>query len=107
MSISTNPGAASSHCAHVRIAIASLSNDPALVQLRPRTVIAARSAASRRSIVAGDITSSAAANSSLTSSSPNRRSVATSSPITAASRLPVGAPSTAQQNLSATTTSDP
>ena len=39
----------------------------------------------------------------MTSRSSNRRKVGTSSPITGASRLPVGAPSTAQQNLSATT----
>lgn len=32
---------------------------------------------------------------------------ATSSPITGANRLPVGAPNTAQQNLNATTTSGP
>src|ERR1035437_4070545 len=53
------------------------------------------------------MTTSAPANSSQTSSSPKRRSVATSSPINGASRLPVGAPSTAQQNRNATTTSSP
>ncbi len=67
----------------------------------------ARAAASRRSIVAGDITTSKAARSSLISSSPNRRNVETSSTITGASRLPVGAPSTTQQNLSAANTSGP
>jgi hypothetical protein len=60
--------------------------------------IAARSPASRRSIVAGDITTNAAATSSLTSSSPQRRSAATRPPITGASRFPVGAPNTAHQN---------
>gem|GEM_PF-5652494 len=54
--------------------MASLSSDPGLVWLRPRSVIAPRSAASRRSIVAGEIATSRAAVSSLTSSSPNRRS---------------------------------
>src|SRR5665647_1819579 len=106
-SISTNPVTASSHCAQVLIGIASLSSDPGLVWLRPRNVIAARSGASRRSIVAADIAVNAPATSSLTSSSPKRRSVATSSPNTGASRLPVGAPSTAQQNRNATTTSCP
>jgi hypothetical protein len=84
-----------------------LSSDPGLVWLRPRNVIAARSGARRRSIVAGDMTTSAPASWSLTSSSPKRRNVATSSPITGASRLPVGAPNTAQQNRNATTTSAP
>src|SRR5665647_3722154 len=45
--------------------------------------------------------------SSLTSSSPKRRNLATSSPITGASPLRVGAPSTAQQNRSPSTTSCP
>ena len=49
-------------------------------------------------MVAGDITTNAAATSSLTSSSPQRRSAATRSPITGASRFPVGAPNTAHQN---------
>ena len=39
----------------------------------------------------------------MTSSSANRRNVGTSTPITGASRFPVGAPSTAQQNLSPAT----
>ena len=102
-SISTNPGTASSHCAQARIGIASFSTDPGLLWLRPRNVSPARSGASRRSIVAADIAVNAPATSSLTSSSPKRRSVATSSPNTGASRLPVGAPSTAQQNCNATT----
>jgi hypothetical protein len=38
-----------------------LSSDPGLAWLRPRSVIAARSAASRRSIVAGEIATSRAA----------------------------------------------
>ena len=76
-SISTRPGAASSHCAQVRIAMASLSSEPGLVWLRPRNVIAARSGARRRSIVAGDIAVKASASSSLTSISPKRRNVAT------------------------------
>jgi len=78
-----------------------------LVWDRPRSVIAARSGPSRRSIVAGDIALNAAAMSSSMSSSPNRRRAATSSAITGASRLPVGAPSTAQQNRSTITTSSP
>jgi len=84
-----------------------LSSDPGLVWLRPRNLIATRSGARRRSIVAADIAVNAPTSSSLTSSSPKRRNVATSSPITGASRLPVGAPSTAQQNRNATTTSAP
>ena len=40
-------------------------------------------------------------------SSPNRRNMGTSSPMIGASRFPVGAPSTAQQNASATMTSGP
>src|SRR5674476_1312050 len=78
--------------------MASLSSEPGLVWLRPRNVSPALSTARRRSIVAGDTTVSAAATSLLTSSSPKRRNVATSSPITGASRIPVGAPSTAQQH---------
>jgi len=74
---------------------------------RPRSVSAARSAARRRSMVGGDITTNAAATSSLTSSSPQRRNAATRPPITGASRFPVGAPNTAQQNRSATMTSAP
>jgi hypothetical protein len=57
--------------------------------------------------VAADIATSAPARASGTSSSPKRRNVGTNSPIIGASRLPVGAPSTAQQNLSASTTSGP
>ena len=38
-----------------RWCVAFLSSDPGLAWLRPRSVIAARSAASRRSIVAGEI----------------------------------------------------
>ena len=106
-SISTNPGLASSHWAQVRIGIESFSNDPGLVTDRPRICSLARSGASRRSIVAADIATSPSAVASLTSSSANRRKVGTSSAIIGASRLPVGAPSTAQQNLSAATTSGP
>ncbi len=75
--------------------------------LRPRRLIDARAGASLRSIVDAAIVSSAIATSSVTLSSPKRRSRGTKSAITGASRLPVGAPSTAQQNLSATTTSGP
>ena len=84
-----------------------LGNDPGLVCDRPRRLIAARADASRRSIVAGDITISSAASSSLMSSSANRRRVGTSSAITGASRSPVGAPRTAQHNRSAVSTSGP
>src|SRR5699024_11506377 len=52
-SISTNPGTASSHSAHVRIGIWLLSNEPGLVCDRPRASILARSGASLRSMVAG------------------------------------------------------
>ena len=75
--------------------------------LRPRSTILARSTASRRSIVAGDIAINAQATSSVIMSSRKRRSVGTSSPMIGASRFPVGAPSTAQQNPNATTTSLP
>jgi len=61
----------------------------------------------RRSIVAGDIATSSAAVWSLTCSSSKRRSVGTSSLMIGASRLPVGAPSTAQQNAKAAITSLP
>jgi hypothetical protein len=54
-------------------------------------------------MVAADMATSAAAVSSLMLSSSNRRKVGTSSPIIGARRFPVGAPSTAQQNRSATT----
>ena len=91
----------------MRIGIWLFSSDPGLVCDRPFNLIAARAGASRRSIVAGDITTSRAASSSLMSSSPNRRNVGTSSTITGASRLPVGAPSTAQHNRSAANTSGP
>jgi len=66
MAISTKPGTASSHCAQVRIGIASLSSDPGLVRLRPRRLIAARAGANRRSIVEAPIASSASATSSVT-----------------------------------------
>ncbi len=72
---------------------------------RPLSTIFARSAERRRSMVAGDIVINAAATSSLTSSSSNRRSRGTGSAIIGDSRLPVGAPSTAQQNPNATTVS--
>ena len=75
--------------------------------LRPRSTSFARSDARRRSIVAGDITFNADAVSSLTCNSSNRRSRGTRSAIIGANRLPVGAPSTAQQNASAATTSAP
>jgi hypothetical protein len=84
-----------------------LEQRPRLGVAAPRNLIAARSGARRRSIVAADMPTNAPASSSLTSSSPKRRNVATSSPITGANRLPVGAPSTAQQNRNATTTSAP
>jgi hypothetical protein len=60
-SISTNPGAASSHSAQVRIGICDFSSDPGLVWLRPRGSIFARSPASFRSIVAALIRASRAA----------------------------------------------
>jgi len=91
----------------VRIGIASFSNEPGLVCERRRTSNFARSAARRRSIVAADIPINATATSSLSSSSPKRRSVGTNSPSTGASRLPVGAPKTAQQKRSAPMTSSP
>ena len=58
-------------------------------------------------MVAGDIASNDTAISSAISSSPNRRSVGTSSSMIGASRFPVGAPSTAQQNANASMTSGP
>ena len=58
-------------------------------------------------MVAGDIASNDTATSSAISSSPNRRSVGTSSSMIGASRFPVGAPSTAQQNANASMTSGP
>ncbi len=91
----------------MRIGIWDFSSDPGLVWLRPFSCIFARSPASRRSMVAADIMTSAAAVSSPMDSSPNRRSTGTRSASTGDSRLPVGAPSTAQQNRSATTTSGP
>jgi hypothetical protein len=69
------------------------------------SAIFARSGASRRSIVAADMPINARSVSSLILSSSNRRNVGTNSPITGASRFPVGAPSTAQQNRSAVTVS--
>ena len=72
---------------------------------RPLNIILARSGPSRRSIVAADIATSDRSVSSLIFSSSNRRNRGTSSPITGASRFPVGAPSTAQQNRSAATVS--
>ena len=83
------------------------NSDPGLVCERPRSVIFARSAASRRSIVAGDIAINAHATSSVITSSRNRRSRGTNSSMIGASRLPVGAPSTAQQNANAAMTSLP
>ena len=106
-SISTNPGTASFHSAQVRIGIESFNNDPGLVCEWPLTSSFARSAASRRSIVAGDIASNAISVSSLITSSSKRRNVGTNSDMIGASRLPVGAPSTAQQNASAAITSGP
>src|SRR6478672_6330667 len=73
----------------------------------PRTSSFARSAASRRSIVAGDIASNAISVSSLITSWSKRRSVGTNSNMIGASRLPVGAPNTGQQNASAAMTSGP
>jgi hypothetical protein len=106
-SISTNPGTASFHSAHVRIGIESFNNDPGFVCDRPLTSNFARSAARRRSIVAGDIASNANSVSSLINSSSKRRSVGTNSLMIGASRFPVGAPNTAQQNASAAITSGP
>ena len=63
-SISTNPGAASSHSAQVRIGIWLLSSDPGLVRQRPLSLHLARSSARRRSMVAADIDTSSAAVSS-------------------------------------------
>jgi hypothetical protein len=57
--------------------------------------------------VAADIDPSCSATSSLIVSSPWRRSEATSSPITGASRLPVGPSSTAHTRRSASITSGP
>src|SRR5664279_2508871 len=84
--------------------IESFNNDPGLLWLRPRTCILARSGASLRSIVVADIPDSRAAVTSSTVNSPSRDSRATNSPSTGASRLPAGAPSTAQQNRNATIT---
>jgi hypothetical protein len=78
-----------------------------LVWLRPRSCILARSGAKRRSIVAGDIATNAACVRSVMSSSSKRRNLGTNSPMIGASRLPVGAPSTAQQNAKAVMTSLP
>ena len=58
-------------------------------------------------MVAGDMASKDTATSSAISSSPNRRSVGTNSSMIGASRFPVGAPSTAQQNANASMTSGP
>lgn len=58
-------------------------------------------------MVAADIATSAAATSSLIASSPWRRSEATSSASSGASRLPVGPSSTAQATRSAAITSGP
>ncbi len=105
-SISTRPGAASSHCAHVRIGIDSFNNDPGFVSERHLTCNFARSCASRRSIVASDIAINANSMSSLILSSSNRRR-RHQLRHHRRQRLPVGAPNTAQQNASATTTSAP
>lgn len=100
-SISTNPGAASSQSAQVRIGIWDFNRLPGLVCERPRGIISARSPASRRSMVAALIWHSNAASSSVRSSSPSRRRIGTSPGNIGARRLPVGARSTAQHMINA------
>ena len=87
--------------------IESFSNGPGLVCDRPRPSSLARSGASRRSIVACDIASSATSASSVITCCWKRRSLGTNSAVIGASRFPVGAPSTAQQNASAAMISAP
>ena len=106
-SISTNPGTASSHSAHVRIGIESFNSVPGLVCDRPSSVSFAQSALRRRSIVAGAICSSSVAVSSSTLSSPRRRSRGTRSGNAAASSRPHGVPCTAQRNRNALITASP
>jgi len=67
--------------------LASFNNDPGFVCERPLNCNFARSGASRRSIVAGDITINANSVSSLMVNSSNRRSRGTRSAITGANRL--------------------
>ena len=70
--------------------------------MRPaRTGSSARSGASRRSKLAGDVASNAGSASSVATSSWKRRSLGANSAMIGASRFPVGAPSTAQQDTSA------
>jgi len=107
-STSMNPGIFSSQSAQVRIGICDLSKPPCLVRVLPRLVASsARSAVSRRSMVAADIAHSPAATSSVISSSRCRRSEATCSPITGASRFPVGPSNTAHTLRNASITSGP
>ena len=87
--------------------IESFSSDPGLVWDRPRTSSLARFGASRWSKLAGDIASNASPASSVITSSWKRRSLGTNSAVIGASRFPVGAPSTAQQNASAAMISAP
>jgi hypothetical protein len=102
------PGPFVVQSAHVRIGICDFSSDPGRVRDRPRPVVSsARSAARRRSMVAADIDTSAAARSSLMCSSPWRRSDATSSGSIGARRFPVGPSRTAHALRSASTTSGP
>ena len=101
MSISTNPGTASSQSAQVRIGIWDFNNEPGLVCERPRTVILARSPASRRSIVAALMPTSKAASASDRSNSSSRRRTGTRTGSIGASRLPAGARRTAQHVINA------
>jgi hypothetical protein len=106
-STSTNPGRWSSHSAQVLIGILDFSSDAGLVIERPLSTSWVRSGASRRSMVAAEIATSWEAVTSVMSNSPWRRRLSTSSPITGASRFPVGPSCTAQMNRSASITSGP
>ncbi len=79
-SISTKPSTASSQSTQARIWIWVLSSEPGSVWVRPRNVILARSPASRRSMVAGDVATGAAVVCSQMSSSPKWRSVGPARP---------------------------
>ena len=103
-----NPGTVSAHSAQVLNGIEDFSMLPGRVNAVPRRVVScARSAANRRSIVAGDMANSCAATASSMSNSSCRRSAATRSGNAACSRLPVGPSNTAQQRCNASITAGP
>jgi hypothetical protein len=97
----------SSHWAQVRIGMESFNSDPGLVWERPRSISLARSAASGRSIVTGEIFNKSAAVASSILSSLNRRSLGTKSGRPAASNRPHGVPWTADKNRNAVITGSP